>query len=372
MAFYTRRFHGLAGEVAILEQRAASGSANPQELRQAIEHLRTSVETAQAVGDLAELAERLDALGPVLELQRRARRVERERRTAEVTAAKERLVAEAEQVAHSSDWRGGGDRLVVLLSQWKDMPRLDRRTDDTLWRRYSAARSTFGKRRKQHYAAQDEQRAHARSVKERLAAEAEALAASTDWGPTGRRYRDLMQQWKAAGPAPRAIDDALWRRFRAAQDTFFAARDGANALVDAEQSANADFKREIVARAEALLPASDPAAARAALRPLLERWESAGRVPKDQVRQLERRMRAVEEAVGRAEAERWRRSDPEAQARAADMVAQLEAGLTRLTEQREAAQARADDAAAAALTEQIETREAWLEQARRGLVEFGG
>jgi hypothetical protein len=62
----------------------------------------------------------------------------------------------------------------------------------------------------------------ARSVKERLVKEAEALAGSTDWGPTAGEYRDLMQQWKAAGPAPRDVDDELWKRFRGAQDTFFA------------------------------------------------------------------------------------------------------------------------------------------------------
>ncbi len=372
LQFYTRRFDGLEAEVALLERRATAAATGPEEMRAAAERLRASIQDAQAVGDLAGLLERLAALAPVLEQQREARRAERARRTAQACLAKEQLVAAAEQVAQGADWRAGSDRLAALLAEWKALPRLDNRTDEALWRRYSTARSAFGKRRKQHYAAQDEQRAKAQAVKERLAGAAESLATSTDWVATGRAFRDLMQEWKAAGPAPRTVDDALWRRFRTAQDQFFTARDEVNAATDAEQMANAEAKREILALAEALLPIDDPAAARTALRPLADRWEAAGRVPRDQVQSLERRMQAVEAAIEAAETERWRRSDPEAAARAADMVAQLDAGLARLATDRDAARQRGDVRAAADLEEQIHARQGWLDQARRALTDFGG
>jgi hypothetical protein len=375
LQFYTRRFDGLEAEVALLERRATAAATGPEEMRAAAERLRASIQDAQAVGDLAGLLERLAALAPVLEQQREARRAERAeraRRTAQACLAKEQLVAAAEQVAQGADWRAGSDRLAALLAEWKALPRLDNRTDEALWRRYSTARSAFGKRRKQHYAAQDEQRAKAQAVKERLAGAAESLATSTDWVATGRAFRDLMQEWKAAGPAPRTVDDALWRRFRTAQDQFFTARDEVNAATDAEQMANAEAKREILALAEALLPIDDPAAARTALRPLADRWEAAGRVPRDQVQSLERRMQAVVAAIEAAETERWRRSDPEAAARAADMVAQLEAGLARLATDRDAARQRGDVRAAADLEEQIHARQGWLDQARRALTDFGG
>jgi hypothetical protein len=111
-------------------------------------------------------------------------------------------VSAAEEVAEGSDWRGGHDRLTALLTEWKALPRLDKGADDALWRRFSAARSAFSKRRKQQLASREEQRARAQSTKERLAKEAEALAESTDWVATGRRFRDLMQEWKAAGRPP--------------------------------------------------------------------------------------------------------------------------------------------------------------------------
>ena len=162
---------------------------------------------------------RLDSLGPVIASQREARKAEKAQRVVESKAAKEKIVAEAETLATGNDWRAGANRLRSLLDEWKALPRIDRASDDELWKRFSSARTTYTRRRKTHFAEQNEKREGARVVKERLAKEAEELADSTDWGPTAGRYRDLMRQWKAAGAAPKDVDDELWKRFRGAQDS---------------------------------------------------------------------------------------------------------------------------------------------------------
>ena len=105
-----------------------------------------------------------------------------------------------------------------------------------------------------------------------------------------------MRQWKAAGPAPRDVDDALWKRFRGAQDTFFGARDAANAEQDAEFAANAEVKEELLVEAEALVPVTDLEAAKRAFRDIAERWDAAGKVPRDRMKELEGRIRKVEQA----------------------------------------------------------------------------
>ena len=181
-------------------------------------------------------------------------------------AAKEQFVAEAERLAAGNDWRGGVNRFRALLDQWKALPRLDRATDDELWHRFSSARTTYTRRRKAQFAAQSEQRETARVIKEKLVAEAEALADSTDWGQTTGAYRDLMARWKAAGPAPRGVDEALWKRFRGAQDTFFAAKQATMTAQDTEFQANAEAKEQLLAEGEKLLPITDLAAAKTAYR----------------------------------------------------------------------------------------------------------
>ena len=209
-------------------------------------------------------------------------------------------------------------------------------------------------------------------IKERLVVEAESLADSTEWGPTAGRYRDLMRQWKAAGPAPKNVDDQLWKRFRGAQDQFFGARDAANAKLDAEYAANAEVKEKLLAEAEALLPVTDVRAAKDAFRDLAERWDAAGKVPRDRIKELEGRMRKVEQAIRGVEDDEWKRSNPEARARAADTVAQLEASLEELEAKKAKAEAAGHTKKATEHASAIAARQAWLVEAKKALDDFSG
>jgi hypothetical protein len=376
LRFFTERYDALAFEVELLEKRVKSGVLSPDEAGGSIKKVREQVTDANAVGDLAALGARLDALEPVLAEQREARKAERARRSAEARVGKEKVVAEAEALAAGSDWRNGANRMRELLDEWKKLPRIDRSSDDALWRRFSTARTTYTRRRKAHFAEQHEKRDAARSVKEKLVAEAESLAGSTDWGATAGRYRDLMRQWKAAGPAPREVDDALWKRFRGAQDTFFGARDAASAEQDQEFAANAQVKEGLLAEAEALLPGlregGDLEATKRAFRDIAERWDAAGKVPRDRIKELEGRLRRVEQEIRGVEDEQWRRSDPEKSARADDLVGKLEAAIARVQADLDAARASGDEKRAAQLEADLTARQTFLDTARRASADFSG
>ena len=365
LAFFTERFEALSFEVELLEQRIRSGVMSPEEALQSVKTVSAQVTDANAVGDLASLTTRLESLRPVIEGQRESRRAERVLKTAEAKVSKEKLVAEAEKIAEGSDWRAGANRLRTLLDEWKALPRIDRASDDALWRRFSGARTSYTRRRKAHFAEQNEKRDAAREVKERLVKEAETLADSTEWGPTAGRYRELMRQWKAAGPAPKDVDDELWRRFRAAQDTFFGARDATNAALDAEYAANAEVKEKILVEAEALLPVTDLDAAKRGFREIADRWEAAGKVPRERIKELEGRMRVVEQAIRSLEDEQWRKSDPEKSARADDMVTQLEAAIAQVEADLAKARESGNEKKIKELEENLASRQAFLDMARR-------
>ncbi|GAA1475665.1 DUF349 domain-containing protein [Nocardioides aestuarii] len=372
LEFYTKRYDALALEVQLLEQRVNAGVLSPDEATEAVKTVRSQVVDANAVGDLASLAGRLDALSPVIATQRKARKEERAKKSEESRAAKEAIVSEAEKLAEGNDWRNGANRLRALLDQWKALPRIDRASDDALWRRFSTARTTYTRRRKVHFAEQHEKRDAARIVKERLVKEAEALSGSTEWGPTSGAYRDLMREWKAAGPAPRDVDDQLWARFRAAQDQFFGARDAAQAEQDQEFAANAEVKQALLVEAEALVPVTDLDAAKRALRDIADRWEAAGKVPRDQIKPLEGRLRKVEEAVRHVEDDQWRRTDPEKSARADDMVSKLEAAIADLEQDLEAAKSAGNEKKAKELEESLASRQSFLAMAKQVSADYSG
>jgi hypothetical protein len=377
LKFFTDRYDALAFEVELLEQRIKSGALGPDEAAGSVKTVQAQVTDAHAVGNLAGLSARLEALGPVIAEQREVRKVERAAKIAESKTRKEAIVSEAEKLAESSDWRNGANRLRDLLEEWKGLPRLDRGSDDALWRRFSTARTAYTRRRKSHFAEQHEKRDAARVVKDRLAKEAEGLAGSTDWGATAGRFRDLMREWKAAGPAPRDVDEQLWKRFRGAQDAFFGARDAANAELDREFAANAEVKEALLVEAEALVPTlqsreGDLEAVKRAFRDLSERWDAAGKVPRDRMKDLEGRIRKVEQAIRTVEDEQWKKSDPEKSARADDMISKLEKAIADIQADLDKAKAAGNDKKVTQLEENLASRQQFLDMARKAAEDFSG
>ncbi len=370
MAFYQRKFEGLRAEVDLLEKRLNTTNLDAKDADASIAKLREQLVEPHAIGDLDALRTRLDKLGEVADQRRAAKREARARQQAEAAAHKERIVTEAESLSQSGEWKVTGERLRALVDEWKGVPRLDRKSDDELWGRFSTARSAFAKRRKAHFAQLDAEREEVRSRKEALVEEAESLAESTDWANTAQRFRDLMKQWKSAGRAQREVEDKLWERFKTAQDTFFTARNADLDQRDAGFRENQTRKEELLTEAQKLLPVADLKAARQALRQIQARWEEVGPVPRESKPRLEGALRDVERAVADAEQSEWKRTNPEARARAEATVRQLEASIAKFEKELEKArtagqQRKIDDAEAA-----LAARREWLAQAQAALVEF--
>jgi hypothetical protein len=370
LTYFGRKYDELEGQVALLEQRLAAGGVAPKDAATSIGHLREAVTDAHAVGDLDGLLARLAVQDGLVAERRKEADAARQAARQEAQVLKERIVAEAEALRASTDWKRTGDRMRTLLDEWKAAARLDRKTDDALWKRFSHARTSFDKNRRAHFAELDSQRSEAAERKEKLIAEAVELSTSTEWGPTARRYRDLMTEWKAAGRARRDVEDELWNRFRAAQDTFFSARNEIFSTRDADLKANLEIKLALLAEAEALLPVTDARAARTTLRALHERWEAAGHIPRGDKDAVEGRLRKVDDAVRAGEESQWKRSNPEARARAEATVGQLRTSIESLDAEATKAEAAGQPDKAADAREAAAARREWLAEAERTLAEF--
>ena len=175
-----------------------------------------------------------------------------------------------------------------------------------------------------------------------------------------------MAEWKAAGRAPRDTDDALWKRFKAAQDVFFSARNAEQSERDAEFEENATAKRALLDEAEKNIdPSSDLEGARRAFRVFRDRWEELGKVPRDQMQSLEGRVRALEKRLRAEEEADWSRTDPEALARAAQFAERA----AKLTEQADKAAAAGKDKDATSLREQAAQWNEWADAAKSAITE---
>jgi hypothetical protein len=357
ISHFKRRYDDLVTEVELLEARLAGGMSDAAHTRTSAARLKDSLAEVHAIGDLDALAKRLDTL-----IERSAQKADEQKAAKaqareEATARKQALVAEAEQIAaDSTQWKASGDRLRDILAEWKTIRGVDRKTDTELWRRYAAARDGFSRRRGSHFAGLDAQRKQVQQIKEQLVAEAEELAESTDWQATANRLKQLMADWKAAGRAPRDAEEQLWKRFRAAQDTFFAHRSATFSERDAELRGNQTKKEELLAEAERIDPDQDLRAAQTAMRDVQARWDEIGRVPRESVASLDRRLRAIEERVRHAADAEWRRGSVESN----PLLGQMREQVAKAERQLERARAAGDQRRIADAEKALESKRQFL------------
>lgn len=369
LAHFGARYDDLNTEVKMLEARLESHPEQAQTIRHDAKILQQSLSTAAVIGDIPALDARLEKISQRTEIAEQQVAEAKQQRRDSALAQKEELLTEVEGIAAADpttvNWKRSGERIRAIVEQWRGIKGVERSTDDELWKRFSKARSEFNRNRQAHFDQLDRNRERARLKKEELIEQAEALQDSTEWGATSAKFRELMSQWKAAGRAPRDVDDQLWERFRKAQDVFFAARKADSAERDKEFEANAEAKQSLI---DEYSPKIDPQAhgidkARKVLHELQEKWEQIGYVPRGRVREFEDKIKSLESRVEEAADAEWRRTDPEAQAR----VAQFQAKADQFNREAEEAEKAGKSAKAEKLRGQAAQWQEWADTAAAAL-----
>ncbi|WP_181434787.1 MULTISPECIES: DUF349 domain-containing protein [unclassified Curtobacterium] len=366
LAYYARKYADLEGQVRIAEQRAQRG-ASASDIGRTVEHLRTALADARVVGDIQALERRVDVLGEQVGSLGREQAEQAEQALTDALAYRRGLVEEAEALAAvdpaRAQWKQITTQLDDVFARWQrhqhDGPRIPKNEGNELWKRFRTARSTVDQHRRAFYADLDAQHREARSRKQELVDQAEALATRGSDGIPA--YRQLLEDWKHAGRAGKRYDDALWSRFKAAGDVLFAQKHDEVARESEEYTANLDAKLALLTEAEPLLQETDRVAARRRLTDVQRRWDEIGRVPRDRVRSVEDRMRAIESHVRGLEDEHWRESDPERKARSAGLASQLEDAIGKLQAELNDAEASGDTARIKAAQEALDARRIWLD-----------
>jgi hypothetical protein len=377
LAYFVRKFEMVASEIALLGARITSGAILPDDALVAIGKIRHQIENFNGVGNLVALKSSLEQLPnliesnkEVYELKKAAEKEAKEAKRLETLAIKEKIVTEAESLAESQSWKSTSEKLKELMDQWKKAPRLDKATDATLWKRFSSSRNKFDKRRRLHFAQLVAKQGEVKSVKEKIIEEAQALATSTDWVKTARRYKELMDQWKAAGRGKHAEDAKLWLRFKTAQDSFFTLKNADLERRNQSMESNLEKRETLVKEFESLIPFTDHQTARKKFRDLDDQWRKLGITDRKKREALENRIKTVNDAIREAEQSHARKTDPTARARALDVVTQLQEAVNSYQAGAEKAQAAGNSKKAQELFEAAEARKSWLAEAEKSLAEF--
>ncbi|MGF3055258.1 DUF349 domain-containing protein [Microbacterium sp. YY-01] len=368
LAYFQRKYDDLAFKVQTLEQRHQGGGAAASELTKQAKSLSEELVEPAAVGDLAALRSRVDALIATLaeasEEEARQAKAALDQAIAERTTIVERAEALAAQDFGSVKWKAVTAEINDLFTAWQShqqtAPRLPKNTAQQLWKRFRNARATIDRHRRAFYAELDETHKAARQAKNRLIERAEALAPRGEEGIPA--YRTLLDEWKTTGRAGRKADDALWARFKAAGDVLYGARAERDAAEAADSLPRIEAREALLEQAQAVADEKDLAKARALLTRLQRQWDEVGRIfPRDKERALDDRLRAIEQALKSREQVDWKRNNPETKARADGMTRQLNEAIEKLEAELAAAQKAGDKKAIAAAEEALNARRSWLQ-----------
>lgn len=365
LAYFERKYVELAGQVTLLEQRIKRGTP-AQDVAKTVATLRSSISEANAVGDLAALEKRLDALHGALGELNEQQKAEAKAAVDAAVVLRSTIVAEVEALASqnfaNAQWKQVGASLDALFERWKthqqDGPRLPKAESAELWKRFRTARTTIETHRKTFFAELDSVHKDARVRKQELAERAEALASKGVEGIPA--YRSLLDDWKKAGRAGKKVDDALWTRFTAAGDVLYAAKAEVDANDNAEFTANLEKKLALLEEAEPLITVTDRNKAKDSLLSIQRRWDEIGKVPRDKVRSVEDRMRKVETAVRKLDDDHWQRNNPEKKARSEGLASQLEDAIAKLEKELADAQSTGNAQKIADAQEALDARKSWL------------
>ena len=370
LTFFVRKFHEIENEISLTLQRLKEGKGNAEAAFKLIERVKTNLENPTFVGDLSILSTKVEELQVIAAVKKAEFSAAKAIAKEKAMEKRNQLVAEAENLINSKQWKVTTQRFKEIVEEWKKLPHGTKSEEQILWKRFSSARSAFDKTRRHYFSTLESGRKEGNKIKAEIVSQAKAIADSKDWSDTANKFRNLMVKWKAAPILDRKEEQKLWKDFKVAQDVFFAARTAALSVLDEEHTKNLAAKKLLAEKAEKILPITDMKSARQALKPIQEEWSKIGHVPRKDKEQIESRLKAVEEAIKNTEKNEINRTDPAKSARAQSTMQLLEVKLAKTEKEREAALAKGDNKKAETLSITIESQKMLLDATKSALAEL--
>lgn len=291
-------------QIAVLQ--AANAAQTLQELRDKFSEARQRVEKLQqdwqAAEDVLKLQSRvrslrdylthLQAAGNLALLLEQVAGWEKEIKTrlGANVQQREELVAKAEELADSSQWKETAQQFRELEEKWKQAPAIDKAGSDALRQRLDAAKDKFYERRRQHQEEVEKDMAQSLDLKLEIVEKAERMAKSEDWKGTTEAFRELLEQWKQSGKTFSDKQEELWQRFQNAKTAFHERKRLHHQEIQSEQEENYEKKLELVAQAEAIQHQTNWTATARQFEKIQQEWNKIGRVPQEKSEELWQRL----------------------------------------------------------------------------------
>lgn len=192
------------------------------------------------------------------------------------------------------DWNKANDELLEIQKVWKTIGFAPKKDNNRIYERFRTACDKFFELKRDYYAGLKTEMEHNLAQKNELCEQAETLAMSEDWKHATDELIALQAKWKQTGPVARRYSDQVWKRFRAACDTFFERKAAHFSTVDSEHEQNLKLKQALL---EEMKACDINAGGFEAIKAFQRRWSQIGFVPIKQKDALQKEYKAVVDAM---------------------------------------------------------------------------
>jgi hypothetical protein len=182
-------------------------------------------------------------------------------------------------VSNYKEWDEKSKELVELQKVWRTIGFAPKKDNNKIYERFRSACDKFFDAKRDFYAKNKELQQNNLQLKIDLCVQAESLKDSTDWKKTTQDFINIQKKWKEIGPIPRKHSDSIWKRFRAACDSFFDKKSEHFSGMDSEQGANLKKKEELIEKVVNFKSAGDVDENLKILKEFQRQWTEIGHVP---------------------------------------------------------------------------------------------
>ena len=198
--------------------------------------------------------------------------------------AKKALCEKAEELLNGdynsvNAWQKKSDELSEIFGVWKTVGLASKKDNEEIWARFKAAMDAFFQNKKEFFASMKDKQTENLERKTQLCIEAEALMESTDWKNATEQLKKIQEEWKTIGPVPKRHTDKIWKRFRAACDTFFNRKNEHFSGRRTEEEANLAAKKALLEEIKAFQLTASRNENMDAIKAFQKRWIEIGYVP---------------------------------------------------------------------------------------------
>jgi hypothetical protein len=194
---------------------------------------------------------------------------------------------------NAKEWESKSKELIELQKIWKTIGFAPKKHNTKIYERFRAACDTFFNNKRDFFAHNREEQDSNLQLKTELCIQAEALAESSEWKKTTDEFIKLQKRWKTIGPVPIKYSDKIWKRFRAACDTFFNRKSDFYSNIDSTYKDNLKLKEELLKEIESFKAGNDVSENLKQLKEFQRRWSEIGFVPIKQKDSIQEQYRSL-------------------------------------------------------------------------------